>query len=73
MVFSADSVHLTLSFNCVQALLGSPVSIAVIHTACGLHYRVHSFEQLVIVTLDSGLSVLLNLRKREAKYLILKG
>lgn len=72
MVFSADSVHLTLSLNCVKALLGSPVSVAVIHATCGLHYRVHSFEQLVIVTLDSGLSVLLNLRKREAKYLILR-
>ncbi len=37
-----------------------------IQATCGLHYRVHSFEQLIIVTLDSGLSVMLNLRRRKA-------
>lgn len=64
-VLSADLVYLSLPLDVVETLLGSPISVPMVHPASGVHNLVHFTEQLVIVTLDSGLPILFNLRVRK--------
>jgi len=59
MVLSGYSVHLSLSFDVVEALLRPPVSVAMVHTTSGVHYSVHFRQQLIVVPLNNTLSVLL--------------
>ena len=62
LIFLGDPVHLILPLDVAQTLLWFPVRVAMIHVSCGVHNVVHTSEQLVVVTLYGGLSVLLNLQ-----------
>ena len=67
LIFLGNPVHLILSLHVVHTLLWFPVCVAMIDMSCGVHDMVHTGEQLIVVTLYSGLSVLLNLQWKQIK------